>query len=110
MYISFYANIFLLEYVIPYSDLHLSIAFQGMSISPMPIIPEPTTPTAPPLPTTTTTTTIQGSINLHETPPRTHDPQITKMATEETRQEITSTEIDVTKGKNYYICLLHGII
>ena len=76
----------------------------------MPIIPEPTTPTAPPLPTTTTTTTIQGSINLHETPPRTHDPQITKMATEETRQEITSTEIDVTKGKNYYICLLHGII
>ena len=76
----------------------------------MPIIPEPTTPTAPPLPTTTTTTTMQGSKKLHETPARTHDPEITKMATEETMQEITSTEIDVPKGKNYYICLLYGII
>ena len=97
------------EYDIPYSHSHLSIAFQDMGISPMPIIPGPTTPTAPPLPTTTTTT-IQGSKKLPETPPRTHDPEITKMATEETTQEITSTEIDVPKGKNYYICLLYGII
>ena len=97
----------LLEYVIPYSYLHLSIAFQDMGISPMPIIPGPKSSSAPPLPTTTT---MQGSKKLHETPARTHDPEITKTATEETTQEITSTEIDVPKGKNYYICLLYGII
>ena len=67
----------------------------------MPIIPGPTTSTAPPLPTTTTT--IQGSKKLHQTPARTDGPEITKMAMEETTQEITSTEIDVPKGKNYYI-------
>ena len=100
----------LLECFNSYSYSHLPIAFQNMGISPMPIKPGPTTPTAPPLPTTTTTTTIQGSKKLHETPVTTHDPEITKMATEETTQEITSTEIDVPKRKNDYIRLFYGII
>ena len=78
-----------------------------MNISSMSTAPGPTTPTAPPLPTTTT---IQGSKKLHETPVTTHDPEITKMATEETTQEITSTEIDLPKRTTDYICLLYGIM
>ena len=97
----------MLEYVIPYSYSHLPIAFQGMGISPMLITPRTTTPTAPPLPTTTT---IQGSKKLHETPVTTQDPDITKMVTEESTQEITSTKIDVPKRKNDYICLFYEII
>ena len=97
----------LLECVNSYSYSHLPIAFQNMGISPMPIKPGPPTPTAPPLPTTTT---IQGSKKFHETPVTTHDPEITKMATEETTQEITSTEPDVPKRKNDSIYLLYRIV
>ena len=75
-----------------------------MNISSMSTAPGPTTPTAPPLPTTITT--IQGSKKLHETPVTTHGPEITKMAKEETTQEITSTEPDVPTRKNDSICLL----
>ena len=79
-----------------------------MGISPMTIATKSTTPTAPPLPTTTTT--IQGLQKSHETSVTTHDSEITKMATEETTQEITPTESYVPKRKNDSICLLHRIM
>ena len=77
----------------------------------MPKTPKLTTTTEPPLPTTTTTTTaIQSSKKSHETPMTTYDSEITKMATEETTQEITSTEPDVPKRKNDSTYLMYRII
>ena len=104
----------MLDYVIPYSYLHLLTVFQDIYIPPMQLTTAGSTiPIAPTLPTTTTkttTTTIQGSKKTHETPATTYDTEITTMDKNETTQEIATNEPNISTRKNDSTCLLHRII